>query len=751
MSLNYNFEQLNPREFEELVTDLFREKLNTSVERFKDGKDLGVDSRFFDSSDGEGIIQCKHYIKSGVNKLISDLEKKELPKIQALQPTRYIVATTSPLSRTNKQEIKRKLSPFILSETDIFGQEDLNDLLKEYPKIERAHYKLWLTSTNVLHTLLNNALLGRSKDHLQNTISKQSKFLVQTGHYPKALQMIQERNTIIITGSPGVGKTTLANQLSLYLANEGYDFYYIDEDIKEAEDIFQEGKKQLFYFDDFLGSNILEALNPNNRDSKILKFIERINNNPDKKFILTSRAHILSQKISQNERYDHANINKDRYELEITQLSDLDKAKILYNHIWHSNLPEEYIDSIYLEERYKKIIEHQNYNPRIIEFVCNYERIQHIQSSEYWLYLQNTLDNPKDIWKYVIENDIDVTAKYLLLAITLNKNQITDSELQDFYSLLLVAHPELNKHKNFKSIVEPLLDSLLKSTINHSQNKSYSLFDPSIADYFLSNYLSDFSYLQNIYQCLKTNNSSYYLRDLANSNEIKLEHYKLLITNELIQLAQHNIALTDRVIDYLIVHLPHIDLNNQMINLYLQSAGNALLKKLDRYMDHLPLINYLTEYQIINIIDQMPDFYKLVEYYLNTQFEYHDSIALSKIINVLPDNKDKQDKIDLFKQILIENIDSLTLTDWAKGDKVLSQTSNYDNYSDQLVEWLDNDLFSDIPFHFSDDELSILVDHIDIGALLFDEYEDEFYHSRHVQHPSSYMNINPISDLFHRD
>lgn len=753
MSLNYTFETLNDKEFEELSIDLLSKNTGQNFERFKPGKDQGIDGRFFYFDGTSTIIQCKHYLKSGVNALIKDLTKKELPKIQKLNPSQYIVVTSCPLSPMDKQKIKSVLSPYISSESDIYGQENLNDLLKKYPDVEKNHYKLWISSTNVLQNLLNNAILGRSKDHLKNTILKQSKFLVQTENFPKALQIIQEKNTIIITGSPGVGKTTLANQLSLYFVNEGYEFYYVDEDIKEAEDIFQEGKKQLFYFDDFLGSNILEALNINNRGSKIIRFIERVKNSDDKKFVLTSRAHILNQQIADNERYHHAKVNKNKYELEIAKLSALDKAKILYNHMWHSNLPIEFIDEIYEHERYKLIIDHQNYNPRIIEFITNYDRLYNIQSQEYWTYIQNILNNPEEIWKQVIENDIDEIAKYLLFAITLNKNTILENELKEFYDSLIKNYQNLHNQKNYKNTIEPLLDSLLKSTINFSGKKTYTLFNPSIADYFLNNYLSDFSYLQKIHMHLNTYDSMYYLRDLVKNNKVKTLHYQSLITDQITFFIEKNTQLSDLQIRYITFHSGYIDLTNSNILLYLNKVGDDLLKKLDSNTNHLQLINYLVKNQLINTTLHMIDINRFVEHYLNLPFDYQDGVELSQILNILPNNKDKNDKILSFKSMLIENIDSNTLTDWAKEDNLFSHiTDPNDIETFILEEWLVNDLFSEIPFEFSDDELYSLINDIDFEKLVPDDYENDYYDDyRNTYSGSVLPYTDPISDLFHRD
>lgn len=59
--MNYDFSQLNDKEFEILAVDLLGVYIDKRIERFKPGKDGGVDGRFFSVDNKEIIIQCKHY------------------------------------------------------------------------------------------------------------------------------------------------------------------------------------------------------------------------------------------------------------------------------------------------------------------------------------------------------------------------------------------------------------------------------------------------------------------------------------------------------------------------------------------------------------------------------------------------------------------------------------------------------------------------------------------------------------------
>lgn len=290
---DYDFGTLNDKEFEVFCADLLGEVEGCRLERFKPGKDAGVDGRYFAGDGEEVILQCKHWRNSTVKKLIRELTENERPKLDKLKPHKYLLAISNPLSRSDKKVICRALKPYLVSESDIYGKEDLNDLLKKYSHIEQRHYKLWLHSASVLSNVLNNAILGRSAFSLEE-IMKSSALYAVTSNHKRALDQLERLGVVIVTGEPGVGKTTLADHLCLYYVAQGFGYAKVADEIREAESIFDADSKQIFYFDDFLGRNYLEALK-GHEGSHVTQFIRRVASNKKKRFVLTSRSTILNQ------------------------------------------------------------------------------------------------------------------------------------------------------------------------------------------------------------------------------------------------------------------------------------------------------------------------------------------------------------------------------------------------------------------------------------------------------------------------
>lgn len=158
----YDFRNLSPVEFEELAGDLLSRTLGVRLERFATGRDGGIDLRYAPSDDAELIVQCKHWPESSAAKLQRHMVKDELPKVEALAPGRYILATSVRLSPQAKERLAEVLAPWLHGTADIYGPDDLNALLREHPDVERSNVKLWLNSEAVLQRALNAEVFNRT-------------------------------------------------------------------------------------------------------------------------------------------------------------------------------------------------------------------------------------------------------------------------------------------------------------------------------------------------------------------------------------------------------------------------------------------------------------------------------------------------------------------------------------------------------------------------------------------------------------
>ncbi len=88
--------------------------------------------------------------------------------------------------------------------------------------------------------------------------------------------------------------------------------------------------------------------------------------------------------------------------------------------MWHSHLDEAYIEELYINKRYMEIIRHTNFNPRIISFITDNDRLIDIPSEKYWDFIKEKLDNPSEIWEHTFSRQSNEFIRNLVSLIVFN-------------------------------------------------------------------------------------------------------------------------------------------------------------------------------------------------------------------------------------------------------------------------------------------------------------------------------------------
>lgn len=517
---DYDFSRLNDKEFEVFCTDLLSAKEGVRFERFKPGRDAGVDGRFFRTEGDEWILQCKHWVSTPLEKLVKSIAEFESVKVKKLSPSRYILALSHSLSRNDKKILMQNLSPFVLSPEDILGREDLSDILAKHPDVERRHYKLWIASSNILAYMLNKPIYDRSQFELGEIIDATNLYVATTNHN-QAVDKLESTGVVIITGPAGIGKTTLAGQLILQYVADGFELSVISDDIREAEGVFDMDSKQIFYFDDFLGRNYLEALS-GHEGAKIVGFIRRVVKNPKKRFVLTSRTTILNQGKILNDVFHNSNVDRNEFEITLESLTKIDKAHILYNHIWHSEIDGEYVEQLYSHKRYRAIIEHRNFNPRLIRFITDAQRLEDVSSESYWSHITGSLDDPSQVWDHPFQAQLDDCGRALILLVAMSGRLITEHELSEAFARYLASPgaASLTGKKDFLLNIRHLSGSMLTRFVIGESQPFVRLFNPSLGDYVLNRYANNIPVLRQCFGSLRTQSSLKTLKDMLDNKII---------------------------------------------------------------------------------------------------------------------------------------------------------------------------------------------------------------------------------------
>jgi|GEM_PF-4764684 len=485
MSRNYDFANLGWQEFEQLVCELIGLKISEETQkviffnRFKEGADKGIDGLYM-SQDTRLVLQAKNV--STFQSLYRKLKQADVPNMRILKPERYILVTSVALTQDQTEKIHTLFKPYMVSVNDVIGRETLNDLINRFPKVELHYPKLYLQGFDILNYILHHRIDTQSKAKIQE-FKKIVKYYVKDQNFNKALEILGKSHFVVLSGEPGIGKSTLGGMLSLHLIDkESCDFIFIRRSISEAEDLWEDEKQQVFLFDDFLGSITFQDFG-RNEDRQLLDFIRRITDSKNKYLIVTTREYIF--KYAEHKYNELKEIGFTRCILKQTSQTPEFKAHILGNYLHHSDCDYKNLDLVLYEDHFKTLIYHRNFTPRIIsEYMYKY-RPRH---SKYYLFseLEKNLDDPYVYWRSRFL-ELSSAAQMVLLVLAISSEPMS-------YELLQVTYKNAGKFRklyergyekeSFAQALNELSDSFISVTHNPIRDKKDS-GSISLKDYSL--------------------------------------------------------------------------------------------------------------------------------------------------------------------------------------------------------------------------------------------------------------------------
>ncbi|MBY6155474.1 hypothetical protein KUV47_19780 [Vannielia litorea] len=479
---------LSDIDFEDLCRDIAQAETGLRFSAFGPGPDAGIDGRHAKDSK-KTILQSKHYIGSTFSQLEAAVvkEAKKLPK---LEPDRYLLFTSQSLTPARSGKLAAALVEYLKDPGDIWGQEDIEASLRRYPAIEKGHLKLWLSSAAVLERILHSGLEAYTQATKQEILDE-LKVYVRNESFDEASKKLEEQKILVISGPPGVGKTTLAKMLSYYYLNDGWQFCAIkslDEGFAQIED----NTPTIFFFDDFLGRIQLDRQSLLQRESALATFVRRVRASKNARFVLTTRAHIFEEARQLSDYVDDKRFQLAKYLLDVGSYTRKIKSYILFNHLAASSLTRDHFSALLEGDWLKKIIDHKNYNPRVIASASS-DSLDDVVPEHYPAYLFKALQDPDLIWSKPFRA-LDMKTQNLLISIFFGSE--VGETIDDARKNFLELHRAISAHYGQPTTPTDFEDALksLESGFLAISGSHVSFVNPSLRD-FLRSFLSDKDFL----------------------------------------------------------------------------------------------------------------------------------------------------------------------------------------------------------------------------------------------------------------
>jgi hypothetical protein len=148
-----------------------------------------------------------------------------------------------------------------------------------------------------------------------------------------------------------------------------------------------------------------------NEDNRLLSLIREIQETPGKALVMTTRDYLLEHARLRHDRLVAQDVSEAVSVIQLTDLGLRVRGQILYNHVHQSQLPPEEKRRFADPEVWCLVVEHRNFNPRLIEETL---RLSARRGQDVAAAMLENLDDPRRVWERIVENELSDEAVHLL-------------------------------------------------------------------------------------------------------------------------------------------------------------------------------------------------------------------------------------------------------------------------------------------------------------------------------------------------
>jgi len=223
--------------------------------------------------------------------------------------------------------------------------------------------------------------------------------------------------------------------------------------------------------------------------------MKRIRHSQNARFILTTRAYVFEEARRTSEHLADQRLDISKYVLDVGAYTRRIRARILYNHLLIAGTPPQHIRALVKSGKIPKIVDHPNYNPRVISWMTDPFRVNSISPTQYTDEFINALENPKQLWDTAFRTHIPQKCRHLLFSLFFASQYGEEihslrTAFQSLHTRLCALYGHSSDPKDFDESLK-----ILEGSFVTIRNGLVSFVNPSFRDY-LTTYLNDLSLLK---------------------------------------------------------------------------------------------------------------------------------------------------------------------------------------------------------------------------------------------------------------
>ena len=367
-SIMYDLHKLGWHSFQQLCHTIGGEILGQTLESFADANDGGRDGAFKgiwnpdggEDLEGSFVIQCKFTAKADgrvtPSGLSEEAEKAKALVQQGICDT-YILMTNSSITGTSNRKIRKMFEDVGVKHVRIFEAAWLTRQIVETKRLRMLVPRVY--GLGDLSEILDERAYDQAQAILE-TMREDIGKVVVTGAYQRAAAALDNHGFVLLIGEPAAGKTTIASLLAMAALDNGDAPTLVLRDPAQVIDHWNTNQStQFFWIDDAFGVTQQDdaLVDSWSRAWPTIRAMVR----RGAKIVLTSRDYIYNRVRDRLKEPAFPLLNESQVVIDVRELSDDERRRILYNHIKLGNQPASFLTAIkpFLEE----IAVHPRYVP----------------------------------------------------------------------------------------------------------------------------------------------------------------------------------------------------------------------------------------------------------------------------------------------------------------------------------------------------------------------------------------------------